>query len=169
VAGRAELAVGAGGGDLAEHVFVEVALGVALVHGDFIDDVDDFFQQPGVGDGESGILHVLGVGGFLAVGQLNQPGAQEREDVLGEDGVHLVAGEVLELAPAEVLVRAALLVQTAGKTGFSTGLPVRLALFSARVWFSSRRFRKSRYVICSITSSGLEMPPVQNAFQTLST
>jgi hypothetical protein len=30
---------------------------------------------------------------------------------------------------------------------------------------SSRRRKKSRYVICSITSSGLEIPPVQKAFQ----
>ena len=29
--------------------------------------------------------------------------------------------------------------------------------------------RNSRYVICSMTSSGLEMPPVQNAFQRAST
>lgn len=32
-----------------------------------------------------------------------------------------------------------------------------------------RVFRKRRYVICLITSRGLEMPPAQNAFQTLST
>src|SRR3990172_3627183 len=45
------------------------------------------------------------------------------------------------------------------------GVFSRAALFSSSVCRSSNRFRNSRYVICSMTSSGLEMPPVQNAFQ----
>jgi len=53
------------------------------------------------------------------------------------------------------------------KTGFSiTPVPAIRALLSARVCRSSSRRRNSRYVICSITSSGLLMPPDQNAFQT---
>jgi hypothetical protein len=48
------------------------------------------------------------------------------------------------------------------------GRPVCAALFSASVCRSSRRRRKSRYVICSMTSRGFEMPPVQKAFQTAS-
>jgi hypothetical protein len=38
----AELAVLAGAGDLAEHVFVEVALGVAVFHRHLLDHVHDF-------------------------------------------------------------------------------------------------------------------------------
>jgi hypothetical protein len=57
----------------------------------------------------------------------------------------------------------------AGKIGFSIGRFSRLARFSARVWRSSSRRTKSRYVICSMTSSGLEIPPDQNASQSLST
>src|SRR6266702_222486 len=51
----------------------------------------------------------------------------------------------------------------------STGVPRRRALFSALICRSSSRRRNSRYVICSITSSGLEMPPDQKASHTLST
>ncbi|SLH96067.1 Uncharacterised protein [Mycobacteroides abscessus subsp. abscessus] len=51
----------------------------------------------------------------------------------------------------------------------SSGCASRFARSSARVCSSSRRRMNSRYVICSITSSGLEMPPVQNASQTAST
>lgn len=60
--GRAELAVLPGGGDLGEHVFVEVALGVAVFHGDGVDHVDDFIQQRGVRYRKHCILHKLGVG-----------------------------------------------------------------------------------------------------------
>ena len=41
VARRAELAVLPGGGDLAEHVLVDVALGVAVLHLQAVDHVDD--------------------------------------------------------------------------------------------------------------------------------
>ena len=40
VAGGAELAVLAGGGDLAQHVFVKVALGVAVGHVDAVELID---------------------------------------------------------------------------------------------------------------------------------
>jgi hypothetical protein len=40
-----------------------------------------------------------------------------------------------------------------------------LALFSSSVCRSSSRRKNSRYVICSITSSGLEIPPDQKASQ----
>ncbi len=40
-----------------------------------------------------------------------------------------------------------------------------LALFSFRVCRSSRRRSKARHVICSMTSSGFEIPLDQNAFQ----
>ena len=45
VARRAELAVLPGGGDLAEHVLVEVALGVAVLHRHLVDHVHDLREQ----------------------------------------------------------------------------------------------------------------------------
>ena len=62
VARRAELAVLTGGGDLREHVLVEIALGVAANHGKRRDQIDHLDQQRRRGDGEAGVLHVLGVG-----------------------------------------------------------------------------------------------------------
>src|SRR5437867_4279602 len=52
----------------------------------------------------------------------------------------------------------------AGNTRRAIGSLSVADLFSSNVCRSSRRRRKSRYVICSMTSSGLEMPPDQNAF-----
>lgn len=79
----AELAVLPGGGQLAEHVFVNVALGVAVVHGDFVDEVDHFSEEAGRGNGEAGIAHVVGVGGAVA------ESAEEGEDVFLEKFVHV--------------------------------------------------------------------------------
>ena len=59
---RAKLAVDSGAGDLGQQVLVEVTVGVAVRHWDVVDHVDHARQQCGVGDGEPGILHVLGVG-----------------------------------------------------------------------------------------------------------
>ena len=62
VARRAELAVLAGGGDLAEHVLVDVALGVAVLHVELVEHVDDLGEQRRRRDGEAGVLHVVRVG-----------------------------------------------------------------------------------------------------------
>ncbi len=91
VARGAELSVLPGGGDLAEHVLVEIALGVPILHRHPVEHVHHLGQQSRRGDGETGILHVVAVGGAIA-----PPGAQEGEDVLAEDGEHLGGGEVLE-------------------------------------------------------------------------
>jgi hypothetical protein len=80
VARRAELAVLPGAGDLAEHVFVEVALGVAVLHGHGVEQVHHLGQQRRRGDGEARVLHVVRVGGAVAA-----QGAQEGEDVLAHD------------------------------------------------------------------------------------
>ena len=85
VARGAELAVLPGAGDLAEHVFVEVALGVAVLHRHLVDHVHDLGQQRGRGDGEPRILHVVRVGGVVAAER-----AQEREDVVVHDGEHFL-------------------------------------------------------------------------------
>jgi hypothetical protein len=84
VARRAKLSVLSGAGNLAQHVFVEVALGVPVFHGDFVDHVHDLGQQRRRGNGEAGALHVLGVGCAVAT-QGSQPG----EDVLADHRVHL--------------------------------------------------------------------------------
>ena len=62
VARGAELAVLPGGGDLAEHVFVEVALGVAVGHVDAVELIDHVGQHAGRGHHEERVLHVVGVG-----------------------------------------------------------------------------------------------------------
>jgi len=101
VSRRAELAVLARRGDLAEHVLVEVAVGVTVRHGDVREQVDDLRQQGRCRDREPGVLHVLGVGGVVAT-DLRAVLLQERED-LGADGLeHDVGVEVLEVAPPQV-------------------------------------------------------------------
>ena len=59
---RAKLAVLPGSGDLAQHVFVKIALRVSVLHWDLVDHVHNLGQQRGCGNGEAGALHVLGVG-----------------------------------------------------------------------------------------------------------
>ena len=106
VARRAELPVLPGGGDLAEHVFVEIALGVLVGHVEVVDLVDHVGHHPGRRHHEEGVLHVMGVGGSFA----RVPGPAQRLD----EGKHLVAHrlehplrrKLLETRPAQtVLVR----------------------------------------------------------------
>jgi hypothetical protein len=106
VARGAELAVLAGGGDLAEHVFVEVALGVAVFHRHLVEHVHHLGQQRRRGDGEARVLHVVRVGGVVTGNAV----AQEGKDMLADHGEHLGRGEVLETRPAQVVVIAALVV-----------------------------------------------------------
>ena len=91
VARRAELAVLSGGGDLSEHVLVEIALGVAVGHVDAVELVDHVGQHPGRGHHEEGILHMVAVRrGPLAV---RLPLLPERLD----KGEHLVAHRLKHL------------------------------------------------------------------------
>jgi len=62
MAGGSELAVLSGGGDLAEHVLVEVALGVAVLHGYAVEQVHHLGEQRRRGDGEAGVFHMVCVG-----------------------------------------------------------------------------------------------------------
>ncbi len=84
VAWRAELAVLPGSGDLAEHVLVEVALGVPVLHRQAVQHVHHPRQQRRGRDGEARVLHVVGVGGAVPA-----QGAEEREHVLPHHGEHL--------------------------------------------------------------------------------
>ena len=104
VARRAELPVLPGAGDLAEHVLVDVALGVALLHRHLVEQVHHLGQQRRRRDGEARVLHVVRVGGVAVAELAGEIGAQEREDVLADHREHLRRGEVLEARPAEVLV-----------------------------------------------------------------
>ena len=103
MARRAELAVLAGAGNLAQHVLVEVALGVAVVHRHLVDHVHHLGQQRGRGDGEAGVLHVVRKGAAVAAQT-----AHEGEHMLADHGVHLGRREVLEARPAQVGVVTAL-------------------------------------------------------------
>ena len=66
VARRAELSVLSGARDLAEHVFVEVALRVTVLHRDAVDHVHDLREQRGGRNGEPRSFHVLRVSGLIA-------------------------------------------------------------------------------------------------------
>ena len=121
----AELAILPGAGDLPEHVFVEVALGVAILHRHAVDHVHDLGEQGGRGDGEPRVLHVMRVGGVVAA-----EGAEEGEDVVVYHLKHLRWGEVLEARPAAVLVSALARILALGENAPLHRLlePVRLRL-----------------------------------------
>ena len=97
VARRAELAVLAGRRDLGEEVLVDVALGVAVLHRDLVDEVDRLGEERGGRDRETGVAHMPRVCGAVAA-----EGPQEREHVLAHDRVHVGRSEVLEVRPAVV-------------------------------------------------------------------
>jgi len=101
VARGAELAIGTSGRDLAEHVLVEIAVGVAVVHRDLVEHVDDLRQHGRVRDREAGVLHVLGVRRVVAA-DLVAVLLQEREHLGGHRLEHHFRVEVLETAPAQV-------------------------------------------------------------------
>ncbi len=107
---RAELAVLAGGGDLAEHVFVDVALGVAAAHVELVELVDHLGEEGGARHLEPRVAHVARIGRTVTAQR-----AQEREDVLVDDAEHLARLEILELRPAQVLVVLAALVLAFGE------------------------------------------------------
>ena len=99
MAGGAELAILPSGGDFAEHVFVEIAFGVAVFHGDFGDEIDDAGEEGWGGDGEARIAHVLGVVGAVAA-EL----AEEGEDLFGDDFGHFAGVALNEEGPAEMVL-----------------------------------------------------------------
>jgi len=63
----AELPVLAGGCDLAEHVIVDVALGVAVAHIERIKLLHDLVEQRGAGDLQPGVAHVARTGRAVPV------------------------------------------------------------------------------------------------------
>jgi hypothetical protein len=105
VAGGAELTVLAGRGDLPQHVFVDVALGVAIAHVELVELVDYLDEERRARDLKTRVAHVARIGCAFAV---ERP--QEWEDVLVDDAKHLRSGKMLEPRPAQILVGVAALV-----------------------------------------------------------
>jgi hypothetical protein len=126
MAGRAELAVLAGRSHLAQHILVEVALGIAVLHRDVVEHLDHAGQHGRLFEHEAGVAHVVGVGGAVSA----QAG-EEREDVVLDHFEHLGWREVLEMRPAQVLVVSPLGVFPERKEWILDGLleSVGLALF----------------------------------------
>jgi hypothetical protein len=96
--GGPELAVDAGGGQLAQQVLVEIALGVALGQRQDADLLDRRDQEARALDQELGVLHVLGERG--AAVQL----AEVREHLVAHHPQHLLAGQLLQARPPQVLL-----------------------------------------------------------------
>ena len=96
MARRPELAVDACGSQLAEQVFVEVALGVASCERQVVDHVDRLHQKAGLLDHQLRVLHKLGEGGDGCLAEMREyPVAHQRQ--------HLVGTQMAELRPAEFL------------------------------------------------------------------
>ena len=94
-----ELPVLPGGGNLAEHVLVEIALGVAVGHVDVVELVDYAGQHPRRGHHEDGVLHMLRVGRVLLVALAE--GLDEGKDLVLDGLEHGLRGHLLEARPAQ--------------------------------------------------------------------
>ena len=101
VARRAKLPVLPGGGDLAEHVLVEVALGVAVGHVDVVELVDDVGQHAGRGHHEEGVLHVMGVRRSLVGAPRLTDGLDEGEHAVAHRLEHPLRRKLLEARPPQ--------------------------------------------------------------------
>jgi hypothetical protein len=104
VPGRAELPVLPGGGDLAEHVLVQITLGVAIGHVDGVELIDDIGEHARRGHHEKGIFHVMRVGA-RALGVVVAVGAEgldEGEDLGLHRLKHLLGSSLFEPRPAKL-------------------------------------------------------------------
>lgn len=107
---RAELPVLPGSRDLAEHVLVDITLGVAIVHPHIVELLHRLSEQRRRRNAEARVLHVLAESRTLPAER-----AQEREHVLVNDCEHLARLEGFEPRPAQILVGAAALILTLRK------------------------------------------------------
>lgn len=122
VLGRAELAVASGGGQLAEHILIEVAADILVAQVMFVEFVqtgDELLEHLRRGNQEDGVFHVAGEGGLRLAGRLGggeigrcwvRQGTTVHsldggEDAVAHDGEHLTRVAVLEAAPAHRLPR----------------------------------------------------------------
>ena len=90
-----------GGGDLAEHVLVEVALGVTVGHVDVVELVDDVGQHASRGHHEERVLHVMGVCRSLVRVACLPDRLDEREHPIPHGLEHLLRRKLLETRPAQ--------------------------------------------------------------------
>ena len=106
VARGAELTIDAGGGELREQVFVEVALDVALGERQGVDHVDRRDQQRGLLDHQLGVLEVLLEGGLLRplLGVHLDDGLEVGEDLVAHHRQHILRPQLLEAGPAQRLL-----------------------------------------------------------------
>ena len=102
VARRAELAVGAALGNLAEQVFVNVAHDVLVVQVEAVQRIHHAHQHTGRRHKEQRILHIAGEGSILAGMKLV---LDEREHQLVHVLEHGFRLEMAEFAPAAILMR----------------------------------------------------------------
>ena len=114
VARGAELAVLAGGGDLRQHVFIDVALGVARAHLELVELIDDLGEKLRAWNLKARIAHMPRIGAALPVEFAN-----ERKHMLVDDLEHSSRLEMLEARPAEILVGLAGIDRFAGLDGFA--------------------------------------------------
>ncbi|MCY1432509.1 hypothetical protein D9M71_485090 [compost metagenome] len=129
MARRAELAVDAGGGELAQQVFVDIALHVALSQRQGMNHLHGGGQHRLVLDLQIGVLHVLAdmaeafTPTTLALGTAAL--GEEGIDVLLEMLVQLLAAHVVEVLPAQPLAFRGIGEQAvecfAGAVGFALG------------------------------------------------
>ena len=98
----AELPVLPGGRDLAEHVLVEVALGVAVGHVDAVELIHHVRQHAGRGHHEEGVSHVVCVRrASVAIGVPALPqGLHEGEHLVAHGREHLLGSGLPEARPA---------------------------------------------------------------------
>src|SRR5438105_15814483 len=100
MARRAKLSVLSGARDLREHVLIEIAFCVAILHGDVINHIYDSREQRRSGNGEARSFHVLRIRGFVAAER-----AEKWENVLANNREHFCRREVLKTRPPEISVR----------------------------------------------------------------
>ena len=111
---------------------------------------------------------------MLGVRALLRSLMEKRKDVLPHHLEHVRSRHVLEPRPPQIVVGSPpgpplrVEVLPLRENHLIKRRPVRFALFSASVCRSSRPLMNSRYVSCSITSSGFDIPPDQKSFQTAS-
>ena len=100
VARGTELPVLTCGRDLAKHVLVEIALGIAVGHIDFVELIDHVRQHPRCGHHEECVLHVMGVGASALPVPIAPQGFHEGEDPITHGLEHALGGALLEARPA---------------------------------------------------------------------
>jgi hypothetical protein len=97
------------GRDLRQHVFVDVALGVAVAHLELVELGDHLVEELRTRNLKARIAHMLRIGA-AGVAEF----ADERKDVLVDDLAHAPRLEILEPRPAQIFIRLAALIRVAG-------------------------------------------------------